>query len=57
MLNELFARFDRVVARHGLEKIKTIGDCYMVAFGAMPSISPAAWRAMASRVKYRSLRR
>ena len=33
MLNELFARFDRVVARHGLEKIKTIGDCYMVASG------------------------
>ena len=33
MLNELFARFDRIVARHGLEKIKTIGDCYMVASG------------------------
>ncbi|MDH2385775.1 adenylate/guanylate cyclase domain-containing protein [Bradyrhizobium sp. CER78] len=33
MLNELFARFDRIVARRGLEKIKTIGDCYMVASG------------------------
>jgi len=33
ILNELFARFDRIVARHGLEKIKTIGDCYMVASG------------------------
>ena len=33
MLNELFARFDRVVARRGLEKIKTIGDCYMIASG------------------------
>jgi class 3 adenylate cyclase/uncharacterized membrane protein (UPF0136 family) len=39
MLNELFERFDRVVARHGLEKIKTIGDCYMVA-GGLPEPSP-----------------
>jgi adenylate cyclase len=33
MLGELFSRFDRIVAQHGLEKIKTIGDCYMVAAG------------------------
>jgi adenylate cyclase len=33
MLSELFSRFDRIAARHGLEKIKTIGDCYMVAAG------------------------
>ena len=39
MLNELYDRFDRVVARHGLEKIKTIGDCYMVA-GGLPEPSP-----------------
>ena len=39
MLNDLFERFDRVVARHGLEKIKTIGDCYMVA-GGLPEPSP-----------------
>ena len=39
MLNELFDRFDRVVARHGLEKIKTIGDCYMVA-GGLPEPNP-----------------
>jgi adenylate cyclase len=39
MLNELYERFDAVVARHGLEKIKTIGDCYMVA-GGLPTPDP-----------------
>jgi guanylate cyclase len=34
LLNELFSRFDAMVERLGLEKIKTIGDCYMVAAGA-----------------------
>lgn len=33
LLNDLFSSFDELVARHGLEKIKTIGDCYMVAAG------------------------
>ena len=32
-LNELFMTFDEVVARHGGEKIKTIGDAYMAAAG------------------------
>jgi|GEM_PF-4078552 len=32
-LNELFTAFDEEVERRGLEKIKTIGDCYMVASG------------------------
>jgi adenylate cyclase len=39
MLNELYERFDTIVARHGLEKIKTIGDCYMVA-GGLPHPDP-----------------
>ena len=39
MLNELFSRFDGIVARHGLEKIKTIGDCYMAA-GGIPHAIP-----------------
>jgi class 3 adenylate cyclase len=39
MLNDLFGRFDWIVARHGLEKIKTIGDCYMVA-GGLPDPLP-----------------
>lgn len=33
VLDEHFRRFDAIVARHGLEKIKTIGDAYMCAGG------------------------
>jgi class 3 adenylate cyclase len=33
LLDQLFSAFDLLVARFGLEKIKTIGDCYMVAAG------------------------
>ena len=33
MLNEVFSAFDAMVERHGLEKIKTIGDAYMAAAG------------------------
>ena len=32
-LNDIFSDFDRLAAEHGLEKIKTIGDAYMVAGG------------------------
>ena len=33
MLNELFSAFDKLAEKHGLEKIKTIGDAYMVVAG------------------------
>jgi adenylate cyclase len=33
ILDQLFSHFDKLVERHGLEKIKTIGDCYMAAAG------------------------
>jgi len=33
MLNEVFSHFDALAEKHGLEKIKTIGDAYMVAGG------------------------
>ena len=33
LLNEVFSQFDRLAEKHGLEKIKTIGDAYMVAGG------------------------
>ena len=33
LLNEIFSTFDRLTEKHGLEKIKTIGDAYMVASG------------------------
>jgi len=32
-LNEIFTEFDEIAERHGLEKIKTIGDAYMVVGG------------------------
>jgi guanylate cyclase len=38
-LDQLFSHFDTLVERHGLEKIKTIGDCYMAAAG-MPDPTP-----------------
>jgi adenylate cyclase len=39
ILDRLFSRFDVLVERHGLEKIKTIGDCYMAAAG-VPNPAP-----------------
>ncbi|MBM2813697.1 MAG: adenylate cyclase [Ignavibacteria bacterium] len=33
MLNDIFSIFDKISAKYGLEKIKTIGDCYMAAAG------------------------
>ncbi len=33
LLNELFSRFDRLVDQQGLEKIKTIGDSYLLVGG------------------------
>ena len=36
VLNEVFTIFDRLADRYGLEKIKTIGDAYMVAGGITP---------------------
>ncbi|MEG5000042.1 adenylate/guanylate cyclase domain-containing protein [Microcoleus sp. B4-D4] len=32
-LNKIFSKFDELTEKHGLEKIKTIGDAYMVAGG------------------------
>jgi adenylate cyclase len=33
VLNDLFSMMDRLAAKHGIEKIKTIGDAYMAASG------------------------
>jgi len=42
LLNEIFSTFDRLAQKHGLEKIKTIGDAYMVVGGLpMPRIDHA----------------
>ena len=32
-IHECFSAFDRIMERHGMEKIKTIGDAYMAAGG------------------------
>jgi adenylate cyclase len=39
LLGDIFSRFDGLSARHGLEKIKTTGDGYMVA-GGLPEERP-----------------
>ncbi len=33
LLNDIFSEFDNAAERHGIEKIKTIGDAYMAAGG------------------------
>src|SRR5215217_2625774 len=45
-LNELFSAFDRLAQHQGLEKIKTIGDAYMVA-GGLPQPRPDHAQAVA----------
>jgi class 3 adenylate cyclase len=42
LLNEVFSAFDCLVEKHGLEKIKTMGDAYMVAGGISISRSDHA---------------
>ena len=38
LLNQMFSTFDQLAERHGVEKIKTIGDAYMVV-GGLPQPS------------------
>jgi adenylate cyclase len=40
LLHEYFTAFDNIVERYGLEKLKTIGDCYMFS-GGLPERNPA----------------
>jgi adenylate cyclase len=46
MLDQLFGHFDTLAERYDLEKIKTIGDCYMAAAG-IPSPRPDHARILA----------
>jgi class 3 adenylate cyclase len=46
LLNELFSAFDELAEQLGLEKIKTIGDAYMVA-GGLPDPRPGHAEAVA----------
>lgn len=47
ILDQLFTEFDRMCGRYGLEKIKTIGDAYMVA-GGIPQARDGHHLAVAS---------
>ena len=47
LLNHVFRSFDRIVHKYKLEKIKTIGDAYMVAGGIPPHTGNHAERCMA----------
>jgi class 3 adenylate cyclase len=40
MLHQYFTSFDQIMAKYELEKLKTIGDCYMYA-GGIPSRRPS----------------
>lgn len=46
-LNGIFSQFDELVEKYGLEKIKTVGDAYMVA-GGLPTPQPNHLEAVAS---------
>jgi len=39
LLNEIFSSFDKLADKYGLEKIKTIGDAYMIV-GGLPTPRP-----------------
>ncbi len=41
-LNKIYTVLDHISEKHGLEKIKTIGDCYMAAAGLPESIDKPA---------------
>jgi adenylate cyclase len=49
-LDELFSRFDEIADRHGLEKVKTIGDAYMAVAGVPVAIADHAEAAVAMAV-------
>ncbi len=46
LLNQIFSQFDRLTLSKGLEKIKTIGDAYMVV-GGLPEPNPNHAQAIA----------
>lgn len=47
LLNEIFLAFDQYVEIYGCEKIKTIGDCYMVCSGVPEPVQDHELRAVA----------
>jgi adenylate cyclase len=55
VLDRLFTQFDALVERHGLEKIKTIGDAYMAASGVPDPHPDHAQRAALVALEMREL--
>lgn len=47
LLNEIFSTFDLLAEKHGLEKIKTVGDAYLVV-GGLPTPRPDHAQAIAA---------
>ncbi|MDQ1266058.1 MAG: Guanylate cyclase protein [Bacteroidota bacterium] len=44
-LNDIYTKFDKIAKKYGLEKIKTIGDCYMAASGIPEPRADHAYKA------------
>ena len=42
ILNSMFTKFDRLAQANGVDKIKTIGDCYVAASNVLTSNSDHA---------------
>lgn len=51
-LDDMFRRFDQIVQKHGLEKLKTIGDAYMCAAGIPEPVVDHASRAAAAALDF-----
>ena len=51
LLSQIFSSLDQVCKRHGVTKIKTIGDCYMAVAGAPESYDDHASRAAACSIE------
>jgi class 3 adenylate cyclase len=47
LLNEFFSAADRCAERHGIEKVKTIGDAYLAVTGGMGSAGGDSLKALA----------
>lgn len=54
-LDDCFIRFDEIIGRYGIEKIKTIGDSYMSACGVPKSDPNHAVKAVMAAVEVRDL--
>ena len=52
-LDDCFVRFDRITARYGIEKIKTIGDSYMSACGLPGPVKHHALRPVMAAIDVR----